>query len=147
VVYVPDWERLFDALKRVRAAGVPEIEAKLDICRAIADKKIMIRVTIAERTSDIPATLAEANIKIPLDLTPDEFDWANSRPLNPWPTGPRQWKSERHLFSWRSRPISLIEVCTGDVIKVLTAECNNRARDQSDCCPCYASKEHAEREA
>ncbi|MFZ0423539.1 MAG: hypothetical protein WAL80_11740 [Xanthobacteraceae bacterium] len=54
MAYVPDWERLSDALKRVMAAGVPEDEAKLDISRQIADRKIRVRLTIAEQS--VPTT-------------------------------------------------------------------------------------------
>ena len=54
MAYVPDWERLPEALKRVMAAGVPEDEAKLDISRQIADGKIRVRLTIAEQS--VPTT-------------------------------------------------------------------------------------------
>jgi hypothetical protein len=116
MAYVPDWERLSDALKRVMASGVSEDEAKTDISRAISDRKIAVRVTIAEQSSDMAGTFSAANVRVPSHLTPDDFDWANSRPAKPWPTGPRDWISrERHSFSWRNRPISLIEVRTSDV--------------------------------
>jgi hypothetical protein len=47
VAYTPDWEPLADALKRVMATGIGESEAKLDLCRAIGDRKIDIRVRVA----------------------------------------------------------------------------------------------------
>jgi hypothetical protein len=43
--YVPHWEQLAEALKRV-TAGVSEDQAKLDISRAIADKRIRVRLTV-----------------------------------------------------------------------------------------------------
>jgi hypothetical protein len=39
VPYVPDWERLPDAVKRVMATGVKEDQAKQAICKAIANRK------------------------------------------------------------------------------------------------------------
>jgi hypothetical protein len=51
VAYTPDWEPLADALKRVMATGASEDEAKLDLCRAVADRKIDFQVRIA---SDYP---------------------------------------------------------------------------------------------
>src|SRR5262249_45518721 len=44
MAYVPDWERLSDALKRVVTAGIPEDQGKSDISRAIADGKIRMRL-------------------------------------------------------------------------------------------------------
>jgi hypothetical protein len=49
VAYTPDWVKLADALKRV--VGVSDDEAKLDICRAIADGRIGIRLAIAEQSA------------------------------------------------------------------------------------------------
>jgi hypothetical protein len=117
VAYTPIWESLADALKRIMAIGVSENEAKLDIALKIADQKLGIRVTIAEGTCDIVGILTGAQVGVPTHLAPEDFDWANSRPNKLWPTGPRHWKSdERHSFSWRNRPISLIELRTADVI-------------------------------
>jgi hypothetical protein len=44
--YVPDWEPLAAALKRVMATGATDDDAKLDICRAVADRKVSVRVTV-----------------------------------------------------------------------------------------------------
>jgi hypothetical protein len=41
--YVPDWEQLAEALKRVIEAGFSRSEAQRDICRAIIDGKIKVR--------------------------------------------------------------------------------------------------------
>jgi hypothetical protein len=105
------------SLKRVMAAGVSEDGAKLDISRAIADRKIGVRVTIADQSSDIQGTLTFGQFHVPDHLASEDFDWNNSRPLKPWATGPRHWKSDEwHSFSWRNRSISLIEVRTAEVI-------------------------------
>jgi hypothetical protein len=43
MAYVPDWEQLAEALKRVIEAGFSRSEAQRDICRAIIDGKIKVR--------------------------------------------------------------------------------------------------------
>ena len=97
MAYVPDWIRLSDALKRVMAAGASEDEAKLDISRAISDKKLKVQLTIEDPSSDIRGTLTFGQFSVPSHLSPNDFDWESSRPFKPWPTGPREWKSdERH---------------------------------------------------
>ena len=47
MAYTPDWELLADALKRVMMSGVGEDQAKADLCRAVSDRKIDVRVRIA----------------------------------------------------------------------------------------------------
>ena len=47
VPYVPDWERLPDAVKRVMATGVKEDQAKQAICKAIANRRIKVRFLVA----------------------------------------------------------------------------------------------------
>ena len=46
MAYTPDWEPLADALKRVIAGDASEDEAKLDISRALADRKIRTQLTV-----------------------------------------------------------------------------------------------------
>ena len=58
MAYVPDWERLTDALKRVKVAGVSEDVAKIGITQAIADQKIRVQLTIAPGSADIFGTSA-----------------------------------------------------------------------------------------
>jgi hypothetical protein len=48
MAYIQDWERLSDALSRVKMAGFNEREAKRDICSAIADGKIDVRFLVAK---------------------------------------------------------------------------------------------------
>jgi hypothetical protein len=133
MAYVPDWERLSDGVKRVVATGVAEDEAKSDVSRAIADRKIRVRLTVAVE-ADVLMTWHQmvakaqglgadpnhsaysvecfegASIKVPSHLTPDDFDWQNSRPLKPWQIRPHGGR----LNEWRrlSRPPSLIELRT-----------------------------------
>jgi hypothetical protein len=46
VHYVPDWEPLANALKRVLSTGSKEPDAKANICKAVADRKIAVRVLV-----------------------------------------------------------------------------------------------------
>ena len=62
MAYTPDWEAIADALKRVMATGTTEDEAKTDLCRALADRKIDIRV----RT---PRAVTEGNARSFLTAT------------------------------------------------------------------------------
>jgi hypothetical protein len=135
--YVPDWERLSDALKPLVIASVSENNAKLDISRAIADKKIRVRLTVAIEPDVLTAHLQmvakvqglgsdpkhsvpnvecfeDANVKIPSQLMPDDFDWENSRPLQPWPF---RWRGGRR-DEWQlpSQPALLIELRTVDLL-------------------------------
>jgi hypothetical protein len=135
MAYVQDWERLSDALKRLVEAGVSEDEGKLDISRAIADRKIRGRLTVAME-ADIIATWHQmvmkvqglgtgpnhlagsvecfegGNINVPSYLLPGDFDWQASRPLLPWPIRPRDGR----LNEWKSRLALLLELRTIEVL-------------------------------
>jgi hypothetical protein len=119
--YVPHWERLPEAVKRVVATGANEDQAKQAICTAIADKKIKVRFSIASEESgasfgehDVGTVRDGDEIEIPSQLAPNDFNWEQSRPLEPW-------RDIRKGFSalaarWH---LEWIEVFTADVSEVL----------------------------
>jgi hypothetical protein len=115
VAYTPVWEPLADALKRVMATGISEDEAKIDLCRAVADRKIDLRVRIAASDDAMRGRVfSDGNVGVPPHLAPRELDWVQSRPLNPWWIGPMRGQH----YSWLSgenRPIDLIEISVADV--------------------------------
>ena len=82
------WEQLSEALQRVMATGVTERKAKRDICQAIANRKIGLRLYFMMRPTrmdyltcrDIPTRLVH-RVKgddIPPILRPGDFDWPRS---------------------------------------------------------------------
>jgi hypothetical protein len=123
MAYLPDWERLSDALSRVVAAGLSRPEAQRDICRAIADRKIRIRLQAAK--AEIPEArwsgrAVGSHVVIPKDLGPRDLDWRKSLPKRPWQHGDHPFV-QVHL--------TLIELFTADVTLVLCA--GSRAPDRS----------------
>jgi hypothetical protein len=76
------------------ATGVAEVEAKRDICHAINDKKIKVRIyfvispTNVERRSRRALSPREVRYlngdQIPEGLEPGDFDWSQSRVRKPW---------------------------------------------------------------
>jgi hypothetical protein len=121
VPYVPDWEPLANALKRVFATGSKEQEAKADICNAVADKRIAVRILVDESDRDVGGkTLLAPHVGVPPRLNPEDFDWVRSRPLTPWETGPTSvLEGYFPTWSWKPRNIALIELSTADVASVL----------------------------
>jgi hypothetical protein len=118
--YIPDWERLLDAVERVMASGMKESEAKLDLCRAMSDRKIKMRFLVAKEEGlgsleIVAGTVRQgSDVDIPSHLDPRDFDWLQSRPLKPW-------RDIRGGFSvlatdWR---LEWIEVFRDDVTRVL----------------------------
>jgi hypothetical protein len=116
--YVTGWERLLNAVKRVMATGLTEAEAKSDLCRAISDRAVAIRLQPRENaTTGMTAretVLNGEDVDIPALLGTGDMDWNNSHPLKPWPV-----RRERipHLrgywhFEW-------IEVSGNDVTRIL----------------------------
>ncbi|WP_439394959.1 hypothetical protein ACRQ5Q_38300 [Bradyrhizobium sp. PMVTL-01] len=100
------------------ATGVSEDEAKTDLCRAVADRKIDVRVRIAASDYGMRGrTFSDGNVGVPAHLEPRDFDWVQSRPLKPWLIGPK--RGEHYAWDWENRPLDLIELSTGEVTKIL----------------------------
>jgi hypothetical protein len=130
VAYVRVWESLGDTVKRVISSGVKAKEAKTDLCHAIADREIGIRlkVTLADTftvyrqmvvkaqglgsSADALELFEGANVKVPSDLQPNDFDWKKSRPRKPWPIRPYGARRDE----WKLYPHFLIELRTAEVL-------------------------------
>jgi hypothetical protein len=93
--YIRDWERLSDVLKRVIATGVPEDKAKRDVCNALADRKIRIRIYFVVSPTNLEWFSGQGFSpyqvhyvkpdEIPPRIMPRDFDWSQSRVVKPWP--------------------------------------------------------------
>jgi hypothetical protein len=119
VAYIPDWEPLADALQRVMATGASEDESKTDLCRAVADRKVDVRVRIAASDFAMGGRIfSKGNVSVPLHLDPRDFDWAQSRPLAQWRIGPRPGEHYVWISGWEGRPVDLIELSTADVMRI-----------------------------
>lgn len=117
--YLPSWEKLADALKRVESFGTTTETAKVEICQAIADRNIPVRVVVATADHAVGGkTVQGSNLNVPQHLGPSDFNWDLSRPLDAWGTGPYPDYGVSG-WSWEARPIELIEVSTDDLIHVL----------------------------
>jgi hypothetical protein len=120
VAYTPDWEPLADALNRVMAAGAEEDEAKTDLCGAVANRKIDVRVRVAASDRSFGGRVfSDGNVGVPSHLRPGDLDWARSRPLVQWQIGPIGAQNYTWISGWEDRPLDLIELSTADVIEVL----------------------------
>jgi hypothetical protein len=115
-------------LKRFGASGLSEREAKRDLCRAIADGAIAIRLHLAEHPyRHLSETIVSAaEIDVPWRFSPDDIDWQKSRPLKPWPIVQQRWGETVTIFAARAsrlleRTIETIEVCGADVARTLCA--------------------------
>jgi len=86
-----EWKRLDDVLAPLTAIGIDEAQSKRNICRAIADRRIKIRLCVARKKGinsfvkrNAFAAPRSDEIEIPKKLEPNDFDWQRSRPLKPW---------------------------------------------------------------
>jgi hypothetical protein len=123
MAYIPKWEPLSDALACVEASGSNGKQAKVDICNAVADREIAVRVTVDKSNQlDGGMTFSGKNVGVPPHLNTTDFDWAQSRPLKEWFIGPQP--GQHYYWNGGNRPISLIELSTADVREVL---CNARS--------------------
>jgi hypothetical protein len=106
--------------------GVREDEAKLDLCIATADRKIKVRVTIAQNADSFRGEpFSGRNVGVPHHLSPDDFDWSRSSPLKPWSIGPVGPQHYTWIGGWKDRPIDLIELSTSDVSRILCGGLDN----------------------
>jgi hypothetical protein len=107
MAYTPKWTKLGDALAYVVSTGVPELQAKTELCQAIADRALMKRVRIAESDHLFGGMFIETELQVamPAELFPEDFDWSASRPIGKWLAGP-----STNSEDWRPRDIGYIEV-------------------------------------
>lgn len=122
MVYEPDWETIEDAVGRITAHGMPEVQAQRDLCRAIADHKIDVRQHLAaNRLLNLRAiTLLRAELAIPARLSPADVDWAKSRSKETWAYAQQRPGEPTTLYAQRSlhlmdRTVELTEVRRRDV--------------------------------
>ena len=115
----PEWEPLADALKRVIDAGTLPERARHRICTDIAQDQIRICPYVASETTGKPDVRLRSpmHYRVPHRLEPGDFDWENSRPLQPWSVN-----RTGHGYGWEDAPIKLIDLKTDDVIDRL---CSN----------------------
>ena len=108
--YIPNWEPIYKALKRLIRAGESEAQAKLDLCGIIADKKVKLRAIFEEKNSKEGKTVTTPySLRPPLRLNPDDLDWENSAPKTLWEV------SDFGFFL--PGKISLLEISTFDLKK------------------------------
>jgi hypothetical protein len=116
MTYLPNWERLPDAIERVMGAtGRSKPEVQTEICRAIADGAIKIRGKLAEHAKHLvaDAVVEGVHFDIPPEMKPEDLDWKNSRPVKPWVVRPGAVKLPG---LWK---LEWIEVFRSDVTDVL----------------------------
>jgi len=125
VAYISSWERIAEALGRVIATGLTESEAKRQLCAAIADKTIDVRLILAADTQrGWSEEVSTSEPSIPPHLSPEDIDWGASRPHHQWPPAPQRPGEPASLFALRTmdrlmgRTISLLEVRAQDVERV-----------------------------
>ena len=82
--YVQDWTPLAEARRLVESSGLSKDEAELDICNALADRKIPIRPEILEIYGSRGLPLGAPALRVPRRLTPRDFDWEKSATVTPW---------------------------------------------------------------
>jgi len=111
--YTPDWESLSSAVTRIKASGVEEGQAREDLCHAIADRKVAVRVTLVKSKQ----IFLGGNVRPPAHLKPNDLDWEHSRPSAPWWIGPVL--GEHYFWDGGQKDIEFVEVSIAEVIEVL----------------------------
>src|SRR5262245_12305364 len=99
------------------ATGASEEEAKTDLCRAVADGKVRVRVRTATSHHKGARVFSDANVAVPVHLAPHDFDWARSRPIARWRIGPKL--GEHYFWDSENLPLDFIELWRADVAQLL----------------------------
>jgi hypothetical protein len=124
--YERRWLTLGEALGYVQSTGLSRDEAMSELCDAIADGAISIRVRVDESDGDLGGKELQRReqINVPEALIPEDFDWERSRPHKPWSTrlhpvfsGDIWAPPDSHLRNWKERPI-VIELFATDLQRI-----------------------------
>ncbi len=123
---VPTWERLSAATERVMAtAGLSKEDAQSLICRAIADGILKFRGKVGRHMIRSihggKRALEEKDFHLSPDIQREDFDWEQSRPLNPWGVR-REILNQPGLWN-----VDWIEVFSADVTKLCTSRSQGEA--------------------
>ena len=139
LAYIPEWETIADALRRLIAAGSTVSGAKRDLCDAIADKAISVQLILAPdaRLNQPELVVSVAHFDVPARVNPRDIDWKRSRPNKPWPLTARPPSEPMTVYLARvghllERKLGTIKVRTSEVTKVL---CPTGSKVESNATP------------
>jgi hypothetical protein len=125
LAYIPVWETLAHALRRLIAAGSTESGAKRDLCDAIADRAISVQLVLAAdaRLNQPELAVSIAHFDVPERINPRDIDWKRSRPIKPWPLTARPLSEPITVHGSRvahllGRTIETIKVRSSDVSRI-----------------------------
>ncbi|MBH5401179.1 hypothetical protein HZZ13_25840 [Bradyrhizobium sp. CNPSo 4010] len=71
----------------MKATDCSQDQARSALCDAISDDVIEIRAKLRKhqiRPTTSTQVVGKKQLRIPTDLTPEDFDWEKSRPFKPW---------------------------------------------------------------
>jgi hypothetical protein len=109
--------------------GLDAEHAKRQICAAIADRAISVRIEIDKTERDMGGRcLSDQRVKPPHRLGPEDLGWEHSKPQVAWDTGP--YGPESYAFmsqGWRARRIVMLELRTDDVTRLFCLDRGNEA--------------------
>jgi len=138
--YTPEWQRLTEILRYVMRAGLNEQDAKADLCNAIADGAVAVRVRVAGNASiGVGQVFGPTLVVVPSHLDPVDLDWDRSRPLMPWAI--RRTVAQEYMGggSGDGRPIALLKLCTEDVKRIWADTSHPTRRGSNEAPPVAAA--------